>query len=339
MVDNFVAHLFSHIEVKKHNTLIDEIDYPGIASTVKGCVECPGLNVYNGKAINSGFKSHNYEVKQFEAVGNLGSFGLGFFNDITVPIYKGRFEIIFIRNNDNNVIYLRKSLKTDGTEDASTLPNEGKIVIKTFCLRVPIIEYNSDAEIMLIKELLDNSYFFQLKNWQCIQHMKVIGKTLHLDITNIYRNVTNPLWAFVVFQTSRSGNQQKDNSEFDHTDVKNLWMEVGGTRYPEEFWDLDFDENLYALAYEAFQDFKTTFFKTDSIPYVDKKGFKAMYPIYSIDLTGQPQNVSNVKSNMLHVDFNKALPDPSGSNEGNICYIVRVSNCLLRYEPDKNKIT
>ncbi|MCL2860709.1 MAG: hypothetical protein FWF46_09290 [Oscillospiraceae bacterium] len=35
MVDNFVAHIFSHIEVKKHDTLIDEIDYPGIASTVK----------------------------------------------------------------------------------------------------------------------------------------------------------------------------------------------------------------------------------------------------------------------------------------------------------------
>jgi hypothetical protein len=44
MIDNFVAHLFSHIEVKKHNTTIDE-DYPGIASTVKEYVEYPGLNV------------------------------------------------------------------------------------------------------------------------------------------------------------------------------------------------------------------------------------------------------------------------------------------------------
>ena len=35
MIDNYVAHLFSHIEVKKNNTTIDEIDYPGIASTVK----------------------------------------------------------------------------------------------------------------------------------------------------------------------------------------------------------------------------------------------------------------------------------------------------------------
>jgi hypothetical protein len=45
IIDNFVAHLFTQIEVKKHGTLIDDIDFPGIASTIKGCVELPGLNV------------------------------------------------------------------------------------------------------------------------------------------------------------------------------------------------------------------------------------------------------------------------------------------------------
>ena len=155
MIDNFVAHLFSHIEVKKHNTSIDEIDYPGIASTV---------NVYNGKAITSGFKSHNYEVSQFEAVGNLSNLRLEFFNDIKVPIYKGGFEIIFTRNSDNNVIYRWKDKKAEGTEDASTLPTEGKITMKSFYLRVPIIEYNSEAQIKLIKDFLTIVISSNLKN-------------------------------------------------------------------------------------------------------------------------------------------------------------------------------
>jgi hypothetical protein len=78
--------------------------------------------------------------------------------------------------------------------------------------------------------------------------MKVSGKTLHLDITNVYRNVTNPIWAFVVFQTNKSNKQLKGNSTFDHSDVKNLWLEVGGKRYPEESWNLDFYNNYYVLA-------------------------------------------------------------------------------------------
>jgi len=142
MIDNFVAHLFSHIEVKKHNTLIDEIEYPGITSTVKGCSEYQGLNTCNGKAINCGFHSHSYEVPQFEAVGYLGRLGLGFFNDVTVPIYRGYFKIPFTRNSVDNVICCWKGKKQDGTEDPASLPVEGKITIKTFYLQVPVMEYN-----------------------------------------------------------------------------------------------------------------------------------------------------------------------------------------------------
>jgi hypothetical protein len=55
MIDNFVAHLFSQIEVKNHGILIDDIEFPGIASTIKVCVVYPGLNIYSGEAGNSGF--------------------------------------------------------------------------------------------------------------------------------------------------------------------------------------------------------------------------------------------------------------------------------------------
>jgi hypothetical protein len=47
-----------------------------------------------------------------------------------------------------------------------------------------------------------------------------------------------------------------------------------------------------------------------------KKGFKAMNPIYSIDLSNQPQSTSDVKSNIiLPVDFNKSISGPSGTDE------------------------
>lgn len=80
------------------------------------------------------------------------------------------------------------------------------------------------------------------------------GETLQVDITNIYRNVTYPIREFV-FQTNKSNNELKDNSIFDHANVKNLWLEVGGKRYPEGPWELDFD-NYYVLVYEAFEDFR-----------------------------------------------------------------------------------
>ena len=105
LVNNFVAHLFPQIEVKKHNAIIDEIDFTGIASTIKGCVSYPVADEYNSRAVNSGFKTFAHESQKFSVVGRLGDLGLGFFSDISVPIYKGGFEITFTRNSDNNVIF------------------------------------------------------------------------------------------------------------------------------------------------------------------------------------------------------------------------------------------
>jgi hypothetical protein len=163
---------------------------------------------------------------------------------------------------------------------------------------------------------------------------------LTLDITNIYRNVQNPIWAFDVFQTNRLNNQEKDNNAFDHSDVKNLWIELSGRRYPEESLDLDWDSDKFCLAYNAYQDNKRVFNKTtDSIPYIGIKDFKNLYPIYSIDLIDQPRRISDVKSNIiLHADFNKNIPEPTGSNDETVCYVIVVSKSLLLYEPIKNRI-
>ena len=160
VVNKFVAHLFPQIEVKKHGTLIDEIEFTGIASTAKECVSYPGLNEHNGEVFHSGFKTSAHVSQNFEAIGKLGNLGLGFFNDISIPIYKGGFEITFTRNNDNNAIFRWKGFKSDGTEDPSSSPLEGKVTIKTFYLRVSIIEYSSEAKTNLINDFFKENYIF-----------------------------------------------------------------------------------------------------------------------------------------------------------------------------------
>jgi hypothetical protein len=70
-----------------------------------------GLNIYDGEAENSGFKTTIHEGTNFETIGQLGHLGLGIFNYINIPIYKGGCKITFSRNSDNNVLHRWKSLK------------------------------------------------------------------------------------------------------------------------------------------------------------------------------------------------------------------------------------
>jgi ribosomal protein S17E len=122
--------------------------------------------------------------------------------------------------------------------------------------------------------LFESNYIFHFKKWQCIRHTNITENTLNIDITNIYRNVYNPVWLFVIFQTNRSNNQLKVNGIFDHVNVRNLWMEIGWKHYPEESLDLDWDHNKYCLADDAFQDFNRILIKTDWILYVAKNMLK-----------------------------------------------------------------
>lgn len=183
-----------------------------------------------------------------------------------------------------------------------------------------------------------NELLFTFRSWQCIQNKNITGRTINLDITNVYRNIHNPLFGIVCFQTNRESNhnQDKDCSVFNHCNVKNIWFEVDGKRYPEELMDLDWDKNKFYIAYDMMLDYKKVFVKTyNELPliYVNPNQFKNARPFYVIDLTNQPQNISESRKNIvLHVDFNKDIP------ANTICYICMVSYSEFIHDFDNNTI-
>lgn len=343
LIDNFVAYLFSHIEVKKHNKLLDEIEYPGQASTIKGSVSYPENS--SGYTQNSGFISKYSGGGKFNVVGNLSDLGLGFFNDVKIPVYKGGFEITFTRNNNHDALYRWASNKADGTLDELTRPLNGKIEIEEFLLKIPIIEYDDINKVQLINELKtlsqNNQYRFIFKSWQCIQQKSISGKTLNIDITNNYRNIRNPLFGIVGFQSNKLDDQDKSTSNFNHCYVKNIWFEINGKRYPEELENIDWENNEFATAYDMYMDYRRVFYKSDlEVPtvFLGRDDYKNR-PLYVINLTRQSQNISESRNHIiLHVDFDKNLNTPSGGREGTVAYICMVSVSDFSYDIINNTI-
>lgn len=146
LINNFAAFLWSRIELKKHNTLIESVELPGVTSTIKGILT---YNESKKRTLsNNGFQSTYNGGGKFECVGTLGHLGFGFFDHMKHPMFKGGFEITFTRANDNDAIFHWK-----GTDSGATEPSNGKITIKTFHLLVPLVEYSSTSKIQLIDGL------------------------------------------------------------------------------------------------------------------------------------------------------------------------------------------
>ncbi|KAF0706197.1 Uncharacterized protein FWK35_00029659, partial [Aphis craccivora] len=119
LIDNFPAFLFTRIEVKKHGKVLDEIENPGVLSTIKG-VLCYSVDP-NGPIINSGFLSKYKGGGRFNVLTEVSQLGLGFFK-IPYPVFNGDIEINFTRNTDDDALLKKVVI---GTEDGkiSSIPN------------------------------------------------------------------------------------------------------------------------------------------------------------------------------------------------------------------------
>lgn len=333
LVDNFAAFLFSRVELKKHNTLIDSVDFPGITSTVKALLS---YSEGQRKCLDGcGFVSKFVGGGRFEALGTLSHLGLGFFDHLRHPMFKGGFEITFTRAGDNDALL---HWKADAT---SSEPADGKVVIESFVLRVPLVEYASTAKIQLVdalKHLSDkNNLVYHFYQWQCIDRKGVFGSTFSFDITGAYRNVYNPAFVIIALQTDRNNDQKKNPGQFDSCNVKNIAVKINGERYPQELQNLDINNKCYAVLYEQYLAFRSVNFKDNNV-LLDMTQFIEKWPLFVIDTHLHPANTDRSRSDILvELDFTSPIDSPQ-ANSGTTAYAVVVSETHFAYDITRNLI-
>lgn len=333
LVDNFPAFLFSRIELKKHNTLIDSVDVPGITSTIKGFLMYKNSNALT----NCGFSSQYTGGGKFEAIGTLGHLGLGFFDHLRNPMYKGGFEISFIRSDDNGALFHWK-----GSGETDIEPDDGQIKITSFVLRVPLVDYVTTSRIQLIAGLKDLSDKGRLSynyfQWQCIEKKGIFGSSFRFDITNAYRSVYDPRFVIVALQTNRSNDQKRDSARFDNCDIKNITVNINGERYPQELQNTNISDSQWRILYDQYTRFRmVTYGDTDAI--LTPESFITRYPIMVIDTHLHPQTTDRSRSDIqIELDFTNPIAPP-GTNTGTTAYVVVVAEAHFTYDITRNSIT
>jgi len=334
--DNGGAFMFQKISIKLGNKILDEIEFVGRASTIKGFMSY-AIDEY-GTTENSGFLSCFEGGGRGELIIPLSNLGLGSMEDIKCPLYNTRFELIFTRNTDDDVLFLTKNTQaTASTQDIKA--KSGKINILELKVLVPTIEYDEISKIQIINELMKLSQqkncILAFKKCQCIEVRNIIGKNIKLDLTNNYRNDNPPLFGVFCFQKNKLDNQSSNASNFDNCSVVNYSFEINGRKYPKEMQNLDFNDLKYCQAYEDSMEYKLTYYKThEEYPsmYLSKKDFKNNRTFFVVNLTRQQDSVVPNSKVILNVDFGETLPDKT------ICYILLISRVVFTYDIERGII-
>lgn len=173
-------------------------------------------------------------------------------------------------------------------------PNkEWKLKIESVKLMVCEYELFPDAIAGLEKNLASGeSAFFPMRMHVCKSHFIPVGTINTPEIVAFSHGMQIPKRLYVGLCDNRnfSGDYARDPFEFNHHNLRNIFIDCGGKTWPMRPWNLDFANNVYGLSIVNTREclgFSTSG-KTNGIDY---NMFKTSRCIYVFDLsTGSAYN-------------------------------------------------
>ncbi|XP_065683318.1 uncharacterized protein LOC136096099 [Hydra vulgaris] len=320
LTHNGLMHLFERIEYRFYDSVVESVNYPGIATTMLGMLKYPNDfqqlkamnqlwykdNITTADLVNNtGFSARQQFIIQKPTTKGSFEFSIplrhifGFCDDYDKVFYGLKHELFLLRRNDDNAIFKAAGVAA------------GKVNITRISLMMRRATPSDVANLQLVKiiksqETLDMGF-----------------RSRFLDRTNVPQNTTfdwrlglrtteKPRYILVSFQTNREGNQEQNSSIFDHCDLKNMWIELNEERYPATNYSLSFPNMKITRAYRHASNFAEDYYNMSnliSLCSITPLDYRDLYPIMYFDVSKQSERMKDSTVDIrLKAEFNTPVP-------------------------------
>lgn len=296
-INNGIAHLFSEIRYEMNGVVVDSVTKPGITSTMKGYVSYTSNDVK--KLQNAGWLPEMGNSLT-DASGNFNvciplSMLLGFAEDYRKVILNIRQELVLIRSNTD----------VDAVSSA-TETETAKVTIDKIYWKVPHITAGLAQELSLTKYIdknIDTQVAFRSWQLHTISGVNQVSQHSHAIATST--KLQTPRHVIVGFQTARAGTMNKNMSEFDHCNIKNLRVYLNTERYPYDNLNLDMMHTHYATLYQMYSQFQSAYYNKHDEPLLSLNHFKDKAPLIVVDCSNQ-KDYLQANAVVLRLEFETA---------------------------------
>ena len=347
LINNGMMYLFKNIKYQLSGQEIESILNPGQATTMLGLLEYPddfsksqGLNQLwykdtSATAIldnnNIGFMvRHTYVIN---TPNPKGTFSLriplkhifGFCEDYNKILYGMKQTLTLTRDQDNNAIFRLAAV------------DAGKIRLDEISWYMPhVIPADKDKmelyKIIEKKEKLPVGY----RMLQC-DFAPVPQTTSFTWRLAVKSSPEVPRFILVGFQTNKHNRQEGNPAVFDNVRVKNIYVTLNSTRYPEVDYDISFDRNQFSRVYGDAALFRSKFFNMNELvsnPNITPSDYKNLYPLFLFDVSKQSERLKySVTDIQIKAFFeNNVAADTEA-------YAVIISDRLINFQSDGNKFS
>ncbi|KAK4874038.1 hypothetical protein RN001_013398 [Aquatica leii] len=310
--NNGLAFLFSEIRYEMNGIVVDSVTKVGLTTTMKGLIShTPTESI---KYQNSGW----YPTSEIKTTNTLGQFNvciplrrlLGFAEDYPKVILNVRQELVLIRSN------------TDVDCVISTDDDPIKIEIEKLFWKVPHVTPGLAEELALTKYIdknIDTQVAF--RSWETHVYPAVPTTDKHTWAIKTATSLETPRYIILGFQTGRDGNIKKDMSKFDHCNIQNVRVYLNTDRYPYDNLNINFSDNHFAMLYEMYARFQSSYYEHDAQPLLTPQQFKEQAPLIVIDCSNQKDSLTT-KAVVLRIEFETSQNIPNDT----------VAYCLILHD-------
>lgn len=326
--NNGILHLFDRIEYYLGEERIDDIQRPGISTTMKGLASLErdiryndaGWNIQNSSASNMTTKGEFYFTIPLCLIS-------GFFEDTKNYIYRMSQKLIFYKSTSSSA--------------TNVLIHDNKynceIKLKDIVWRIPQIKFNIIYDTKIKTEILKGAQYPLIYHHWRYQYNKLgeAGevKEMTWEFPAAYARTK---YILLGFQNDRENKKTADISQFDLCDLQSVQVQLNNNvYYPSERLVLNLAELKCGKLYNMFKNFKASYYNLDPNkvdPIVDYQNFLNKYPIICIDCSCQPEVIKNSLINVkIHFEWGTKFSKDA------IIHCVLISDDKSVYTPLYNK--
>ena len=274
IINNGMMYLFKNIKYQLSGQETESVLNPGQATTMLGLLKYPddfsksnSLNqlwykdttVNADLANNAGFKiRHDYIIQNPDPKGTF-SFRVplkhifGFCEDYNKILYGMKQTLTLTRDNDNNAIFR-----------VNTAAN-GKIRLDKITWYMPHV-MPADKDKMELYKIIERKEKIPVgyRMIQCDSAPVPLTTSFTWKLA-VKSSPEVPRFIIVGFQTDKNGNQRQNPAIFNNVRVKNIYVTLNSTRYPEVDYQISCPRHQFSRAYSNAALFRSKFFNMDEL--------------------------------------------------------------------------
>ena len=342
LVNNGIMFLFNSIKYHIGDKLIDELNYPGYATTMKGLLSygnaeqlgmvdsCWTLDSLQSAAAdttaNIGFAiRHHMVVKQSTPKGSFSFIVpakhlLGFFEDYTKVVYGVKQTLTLMRTTNADAVFRAQAV------------DDPKLELSHISWRVPHV-LPADKPKAKILDLVDRGISVDLG----FRHWHYDSCDLPATTSFTWRLVTTsaiekPRWIVIAFQTNRQNDVKKNTAQFDHCSLADCHVMLNSERYPYLDLNVDYAKGDYAILYRMFHEFRNSLYGSDDMA-VNAIQFQKQCPFVVIDCTKQSERLRDAL-----VDVQVKMRFVNNVPAGTKCHALLIGDRKMQMKLDRGKI-